>query len=267
MSENTPRPADTDNNLLRKICALLDAGGGGGGGGGGPTTIADGADVALGSTTDARVSISTGPASLIALAKGLILFQDTSAGLLDGISTYNLAISTVLGTTADAAVTNPVTAATIPSSLKGLLTLTTSTNSTLSTIASNTGNLSTIAARTPPLGQDLMTGSSPVVIASDQSAVPVRPGTGTVTDRSGTITSGGAAQTLAASNTARKYLIVVNVSQENLWINFTTTAVQNQPSIPILPNGSFVMESGYVSTELISIIGTTTGSAFTAKEG
>lgn len=109
---------------------------------------------------------------------------------------------------------------------------------------------------------------TPIAAAvSDGSVVAVTPSQGTLVDKSGTITSGGAAQTLAAANTARKYLIVQNVSQENLWINFTTTAVQNQPSILLLPNGSFVMEGSYVSTELVSIIGTTTGSTFTAKEG
>lgn len=90
---------------------------------------------------------------------------------------------------------------------------------------------------------------------------------GSLTDRSGTITSGGTAQTLAAANTARKYLFVENVSIGDLWINFTTTAVANQPSILIKANGSFVMEGTYISTEAVSIIGATTGQAFTAKEG
>jgi len=43
--------------------------GGGGGGGGGAVTIADGADAALGATTDAAASSDTGTFSLIALVK------------------------------------------------------------------------------------------------------------------------------------------------------------------------------------------------------
>lgn len=109
---------------------------------------------------------------------------------------------------------------------------------------------------------------TPIAAAvSDGSVVAVTPSQGTLTDKSGTISSGGAAQTLAAANTSRKYLLIVNVSAETLWINFTTAAVQTQPSVPIVPNGSYVMEASYISTELISIIGATTGSAFTAKEG
>lgn len=102
---------------------------------------------------------------------------------------------------------------------------------------------------------------------TDGSVVAVTPSQGPLTDKSGTITSGGVAQTLAAANTARKYIIIQNNSVESLWINFTTTAVQTQPSIQLLPNGSYVMEASFVSTELISIIGATTGSAFSAKEG
>jgi len=91
-------------------------------------------------------------------------------------------------------------------------------------------------------------------------------GGGTLTDRSGTITTGGTAQQLAPVNVTRRYLFVENVGTAILWINFTTTAVQSQPSIEIPAGYSFVMEDGFVSTELISIIGPTTGQAFTAKE-
>lgn len=124
-------------------------------------------------------------------------------------------------------------------------------------LAVNTGNASAGVQR--------------VVLATDQPSftnpVPIKPGSGTLTDRSGTITAGATAQALAASNSSRKYLIIQNNSAESLWVNFTTTAVQSQPSLQLLPNGSLVMESGYISTEAVSIIGATTGSAFTAKEG
>lgn len=91
---------------------------------------------------------------------------------------------------------------------------------------------------------------------------------GTLTDKSGTITLGGTAQTLAAANSSRKYLLVVNDDPaELLWINFTTAAVASQPSIPIGPRGSFVMEGDFISTELVSVIAATTSHAFTAKEG
>lgn len=90
---------------------------------------------------------------------------------------------------------------------------------------------------------------------------------GAFTDRSGTITSGGTAQTLMAANANRKYFLIQNLSTENLWINFTTTAVAGQPSLRITPGTSFVLEGFFTSTEAVSIIGATTGSAFSAKEG
>jgi hypothetical protein len=90
--------------------------------------------------------------------------------------------------------------------------------------------------------------------------------TGTVTDRSGTITSGGTAQSLMGANVTRKYLLIQNTGDKNLWFNFTTTAVQDQPSCKLPPNAAFVLEGSFISTEAISIIGPTTGKSFTAKE-
>lgn len=89
---------------------------------------------------------------------------------------------------------------------------------------------------------------------------------GSLTDGSGTITTGGTSQQIFAANAARKYLLVVNVSVLDLWINFGVAAVQTQPSIKIVPNGSFVMEGFFVSTETVNIIGATTGTIFTAKQ-
>jgi hypothetical protein len=89
----------------------------------------------------------------------------------------------------------------------------------------------------------------------------------TLNDYSGTITLGGTAQTIIAANSRRHYLLVVNISSGTLWIRFDVAAVADQPSIPIFPNGSFVMECGGVDTRAVSIIGATTGQKFVAKEG
>lgn len=92
------------------------------------------------------------------------------------------------------------------------------------------------------------------------------PTTGTLVNRSGSIAVDATAQSLAPANASRKYLLVQNNSDANMWINFTTTAVQAQPSILLLPNASFVMETNFISTEAISIIGPTAGKTYTAKE-
>lgn len=108
------------------------------------------------------------------------------------------------------------------------------------------------------------------------NAVAVHATKGSLTDRSGTITTGGTKQTLAAANTSRKYLFIENPyalaagtlnTAESLFINFTTDAVKSQPSIEIPIGAAFVMEGSYVSTELVSVNAATTGHAFVAKEG
>jgi hypothetical protein len=96
------------------------------------------------------------------------------------------------------------------------------------------------------------------------AGLPVR---GAITNRSGTITAGGASQTLAAANATRSYFFIQNISTDVLWIDFGVAAVQDQPSIKLCPEATFVMEGGFVSTDAINIIGPTTGAKFVAKEG
>lgn len=91
---------------------------------------------------------------------------------------------------------------------------------------------------------------------------------GKLVDKSGTIASGTTSQTLAAINTARSYLLVVNLDpNEILWINFTSdAAIGTAGSIPIAGYGSFVMEASMCSTEKVTVNATTTGHKYTAKE-
>lgn len=87
----------------------------------------------------------------------------------------------------------------------------------------------------------------------------------TMTNNSGTITTGGTAQTLSTAK-ARHYLLIQNVSTGNLYINFTSAASAAAGSILLLPNAMFVQDSGSVTSELISVFGATTGQAYTSKE-
>lgn len=142
------------------------------------------------------------------------------------------------------------------------------------------GTIAVIAGETPAAGYPIIAPTNALVfgrvsattLSSYQGPTSVAPQTvspsqGTLTDRSGAITTGGTAQVLMAANSTRRYILFQNTSIADLWINFTTTAAQTQPSFKIPANGSFGMENGFVSTEAISIIGATTGQAFTAKEG
>lgn len=103
----------------------------------------------------------------------------------------------------------------------------------------------------------------------------LNPLTGTLTNRSGTITSGGVSQTLAASNASRRYLLIQNpcsassqgiATAESLFINFTSAASATSASVELAPCGSYTTEAGPVTTELITVLGATTAHAFTAKE-
>lgn len=89
---------------------------------------------------------------------------------------------------------------------------------------------------------------------------------GDYVDRSGTVTTGGTSQTLAAANPTRGAILITNPSTETevLCINFTSVASCSTPgSILISPGGSYVARTG----ELITVVAATTGHKFTAKEG
>ena len=84
------------------------------------------------------------------------------------------------------------------------------------------------------------------------------------TDRSGSITTGGTAQQLAASNTARRSLTGQNISTGDLWINETggTAAADTAGSFKIPAGATFSVSTN----RAISIVGATTGQKFTATE-
>lgn len=85
-------------------------------------------------------------------------------------------------------------------------------------------------------------------------------------DGSGTITLGGTAQQLLAVNANRKGYWVQNSSSGDLWISELTTAVASQPSLKIPAGALYESITGAAPTGAISIIGATTGQAFTARE-
>ena len=91
---------------------------------------------------------------------------------------------------------------------------------------------------------------------------------GSLFDRSGTITSGGTAQTAAPAMSGRRYLLVQNVSDTTMWVDFGTAAVANQPSIQLVAGASLELggHTGVCPDEYISVIGATTAKAYVIKE-
>lgn len=92
---------------------------------------------------------------------------------------------------------------------------------------------------------------------------------GALTDGSGTITAGGTSQEVFEQKPDRQYLLIQNVGDDDLWVNFDIDAVESQPSI-LLASGAALEFSaagtGIVPTASVNIIGATTDQPFTAKE-
>lgn len=82
---------------------------------------------------------------------------------------------------------------------------------------------------------------------------------------SGTITTGGTAQVLAAANAIRRGWWLRNNSTGSLWVSDMTTAVQAQPSLEIKAGELYEAPAGGVSANALSIIGATTAQSFTAR--
>lgn len=106
------------------------------------------------------------------------------------------------------------------------------------------------------------------VLTDGQGNLLTGAGRGTLTDKSGALAAGATSETLMASNAARRYFFIQNVdAAEDLWIDFTTAAVRDKPSIKLGPGQAYENPSHYCSTEAIKVIATTIGHKWTAKEG
>lgn len=100
----------------------------------------------------------------------------------------------------------------------------------------------------------------------DITTIP-EPLRGTLTDASGSITTGGASQQVFAVNATRTMFMIQNVSDEDLWINFTSAASAGAGSYKLTPGGLITSQGvGFTSTEAINILGATAGKEFTAKQ-
>ena len=101
---------------------------------------------------------------------------------------------------------------------------------------------------------------------SSSNPLPVQNANAAPTDRSSTITTGGAAQVAMAALSTRKAYFLQNISSEIMWGSFVGTAAPNTVgSFPILPNG-IIRSTTVCETTALSIYGVTTGKVFTAWE-
>ena len=90
-----------------------------------------------------------------------------------------------------------------------------------------------------------------------------------VQDASGSITTGGTAQTVLASNANRRFLTIINPGNANgdtLWVNFGSDASDGAGSVPLGPGiGIFFPQGQFVPSSSVSLYASTTGDTFTVK--
>jgi len=101
--------------------------------------------------------------------------------------------------------------------------------------------------------------SNPLPVQNVSASVSASP-----VDRSGTITAGGTAQVLMAANSSRSGIEFFNNSVGSLWLNVVGTATAGGGSIEVRSGGYW--SPPVVPVTAISVIGATTGQAFTCWE-
>ena len=105
-----------------------------------------------------------------------------------------------------------------------------------------------------------------VAALSTATPLPVQSANATPTNRSGSITTGGAAQTVMAALATRKAYFFQNISSESMWASFTGTAAPSTVgSFEIVPNG-VIRSTTTCETTALSIYGATTGQKYTMWE-
>ena len=131
----------------------------------------------------------------------------------------------------------------------------------LSTVADGNGNLVPVHAPASTNAQGVATPVGP------QNPLPVVNTAGSAaSDGSGTVASGGNAQSLFGGAVPANGFLVQNNSSAALWISDTGAASNGGASIQLAANGGiFATPSGYKPAGPVSLYGGTTGQAFAAR--
>lgn len=158
--------------------------------------------------------------------------QSTAAGALH--ANLRNASGTEVGTAAVPVRVDPTGTTTQPISASALPLPSGASTAALQTTANT--SLANIDTKTPTLGQKPMAGSSPVVISSDQSAIPIAGSSGTAIDN---LNSGTGLNALNVALTGTNYILsTANSTTAQLAVNATFTGgietVFNQQAISLL---------------------------------
>jgi len=131
----------------------------------------------------------------------------------------------------------------------------------LATEVDGNGNLVPVHAPATTNAQGVSTAVGP------QNPLPVVNTAGVAaSDGSGTVATGGNAQSLFGGTVPANGFIVQNNSSAALWVSDVGTAANGGASIQIAANGGiFATPSGYKPAGAVSLYGMTTGQAFAAR--
>ena len=129
-------------------------------------------------------------------------------------------------------------------------------------------NETTSSAISAPGAANIELAGTPGLTDAQLRAAPVRTGAQrvTMTDRSGTIATGGSSQPVMSANGSRDGFFVQNLSDGDIYINDLGAASATQPSLRIPPGMLYESPMRGVTTAAVAIFGATTGQAFAARE-
>jgi len=157
-------------------------------------------------------------------------------------------------------------------------TLNLNTDQVESKLDTATGLLTTLSADTALVKADIANGvtiNQPVAVTDNNGSLTVD---GTVTADSNrgnltaastqSITTGGTHQQVFASNASRKFLLVQNLSDTDMYLGIGFNPSNTTPDGILLSKGGggIVFESSYIPTQEIRIVCATTGKRFEALE-
>lgn len=107
------------------------------------------------------------------------------------------------------------------------------------------------------------------IVANKASAdgSPVAPSNNlAVTDKSGAITTGGTAQDAVAAGLITKYVMIQNISAEDMWFNFgATAAAATAGSFKLVAGQAWQNPPHFSPSGRLSVVAASTGSKFTCK--
>jgi hypothetical protein len=96
--------------------------------------------------------------------------------------------------------------------------------------------------------------------------VKTRPSNGIVIDRSAA-TTGTSSQEVMPANESRVYLVFQNISDTIMHINFGAAATADSNSIRVNAGGSVTFNGGWVPSQAVNVICSSSGKKWVAKEG